>query len=293
MSKTQAICWKNGKMMPARQATVSIFDHGFLYGDGVFEGIRFYHNTAFRLTAHLQRLQYSAQAIGLGLPLSMRELAQAVHEVIEHAPNAHGYLRLIVTRGEGNLGINPESCAKPNVFIIADDVHVVAQNTRQQGANIIIATTRKLALDGLDPRVKSLNYLNHILARMEANHAGADEALMLNANGFIAEGSADNVFIVQGNDLITPPSTDGALAGITRQVILDLAQDAGLYPMEKSIGAYDVYNADACFLTGTGAELIPVRSVDGRALKSCPGKAFEKLASLFQKTIEQECLQHD
>jgi len=290
MSKTQAICWKNGEIIPAHQATVSIFDHGFLYGDGIFEGIRFYHNTAFRLTAHLQRLQYSAQAIGLGLPLSMHELTQAVQETIEHTPNTDGYLRLIVTRGEGNLGINPKSCTKPNVFIIADDVHVVAQDTKQQGANIIIASTRKLTLDGLDPRVKSLNYLNHILARMEANHAGADEALMLNANGFIAEGSADNVFIVQGNHLITPPSTDGALAGITRQVILDLAHDAGLQPMEKSIGAYDVYNADACFLTGTGAELIPVRSVDGRLLKSCPSKTFEKLASLFQETITKECL---
>ena len=290
MPETQAICWKNGEIMPAHQATVSVFDHGFLYGDGIFEGIRFYHNTAFRLTAHLQRLAYSAQAIGLSLPLSIQELTQAIYETIEHAANADGYLRLIVTRGEGNLGINPKSCSKPNVFIIADDVHVVAQDTKQQGANIIIASTRKLTLDGLDPRVKSLNYLNHILARIEANHAGADEALMLNANGFIAEGSADNVFIVQGNHLITPPSTDGALAGITRQVILALAHDAGLQPMEKSIGAYDVYNADACFLTGTGAELIPVRSVDGRALKSCPSKAFEKLASLFQETIAKECL---
>jgi len=290
MSETQAICWKNGEIIPAHQATVSIFDHGFLYGDGIFEGIRYYHNTPFRLNAHLQRLARSAQAIGLQLPQSIQELNHAVQQTINHTSSSDGYLRLIVTRGEGCLGINPQSCTKPNTFIIADNVQVIDKELKQKGANIIIASTRKLTLDSLDPRIKSLNYLNHILARMEANHAGADEALMLNANGFIAEGSADNVFIIQDENLITPPVNDGALEGVTRQIILDIAKNAGLNPIEKSIASYDAYNADACFLTGTGAELIPVRSIDGRILKSCPSKASEKLACLFQETIEKECL---
>ncbi len=287
--KKQPICWQNGSIKPAHQATVSVFDHGFLYGDGVFEGIRFYHHTPFRLDEHLSRLAASAQAIALTMPLSHAQWRDAVRQTIAHAPSAHGYLRLIVTRGEGSLGINPQSCAKPNALIIADEVQVVSQASRQQGADIIIASTRKPAADALNPRIKSMNYLNPILARIEANHAGADEALMLNAHGFIAEGSADNVFIVQGNRVITPPVSDGALAGITRAVILELAREAGLQAVEQSITAYDVYHADACFLTGTGAELIPVRSVDGRTLRSCPGKIFETLATRFAQTIEKEC----
>ncbi|WP_287963028.1 aminotransferase class IV, partial [Alcanivorax sp.] len=200
-----------------------------------------------------------------------------------------GYIRLIVTRGKGCLGINPENCKRPTTLIIADHLRMVGEESRRQGCRLIIASTRKLALDGLDPRVKSLNYLNHIMARIEANHAGADEALLLNSQGHIAEGTADNVFVVKDGVLITPPATDGALAGITRAAILELARTSGMKAIERSLAAYDIYTADACFLTGTGAELIPVAEVDGRKMKDCPGPTFDRLNQAFHSLIEQEC----
>ena len=221
---SSAVCWLNGKIVAAEQARISVFDHGLLYGDGVFEGIRFYNGKAFRLRAHLERLLLSARAIALEIPYSIEALTNAVLETIAAAPDSNGYLRMVVTRGVGPLGIDPSRCHSPQLFIIADSLHMVSDRVRTEGAKIIIAATRRLGADGLDPRIKSLNYLNHILARMEATHAGADEAILLNSAGRIAEGSADNIFLVRKNELLTPPVIEGALDGITRQVVLELAE---------------------------------------------------------------------
>lgn len=284
----QPACWLNGKRVAPQQAVVSVFDHGLLYGDGVFEGIRFYNGRAFRLQAHLDRLALSARAIALNLPYTPTQLADAVVETIAAAGVSEGYLRLVVTRGVGPLGLDPTRCHSPSVFIIADRLQLVSGETRSQGAKVIIAATRRLGPDGLDPRIKSLNYLNHILARLEASHAGADEAILLNSAGRVAEGSADNLFIVRNGELLTPPVMEGALDGITRQVVLELAVELGIPHREIPLAPYDVFVADECFLTGTGAELIPVASVDGRALGPCPGPFFTAIQAAFRECVERE-----
>ena len=282
------VCWRNGQIVPLEQATVSVFDHGLLYGDGVFEGIRFYSGRAFRLQAHLERLFLSARAIALEIPYSIEQLTQAVIETIAAAPEANGYLRLVVTRGPGPLGIDPSRCHSPVVFIVADRLQLVSERVRSEGAKVIIAATRRLGPDGLDPRIKSLNYLNHILARMEATHAGADEAILLNSAGRIAEGSADNIFIVQRGELLTPPVIEGALDGITRQVVLELAEKLGIKSREIPLAPYDLFTADECFLTGTGAELIPVGYADGRKIPQCPGPIYSRLAEAFRELVGTE-----
>ena len=264
-----------------------MLDHGLLYGDGVFEGIRFYHGTAFRLEAHLRRLRASARAIGLDVPWTASFITAAIGELIDAAATADGYLRLIITRGVGRLGIDPSRCVNPALIIIADTLELVSPKIRKRGASLIIAATRRLPPDGLDPRIKSLNYLNHILARIEANHAQADEAILLNQHGHVAEGSADNVFVVRNSELLTPPASDGALAGITREVILELARDNGIPAREVTLAPYDLYTADECFLSGTGAELIPVRDIDGRQTAACPGIIYKKLAAAFRALVAE------
>lgn len=281
--------WLNGRIVPAAQACIPLTDHGLLYGDGVFEGIRFYHGRALRLTQHLERLYRSARALCLVLPYSAHELAAAVAETIASFGAANGYLRVVATRGEGKLGLDPKSCARPNLFIIADALAMVSTEVRTQGARVIISATRRLSPDGLDPRIKSLNYLNHIMARMEAANAGADEAILLNAQGRVTEGTADNIFIVRAGALYTPPISDGALQGITRALVMELGLALGIACTEASLSAYDLYTADECFLTGTGAELIPVREVDGRVLTSSPGPVFGRVQQAFQALIEREC----
>lgn len=282
------VCWMNGQLVAAEQASVSVFDHGLLYGDGVFEGIRFYRGRAFRLQAHLERLLLSARAIGLKIPYSEEELALAVEETIIASTTSDGYLRLVVTRGPGPLGVDPSHCHAPAVFIIAASLQLVSARVREVGAKVVIAATRRLGPDGLDPRIKSLNYLNHVLARMEATHAGADEAILLNAAGRVAEGSADNVFIVRRGELLTPPVIEGALDGITRQVVLELAEKLGLPHKEMPLAPYDLFTADECFLTGTGAELIPVAEVNGRSMVSCPGPVYRQLAAAFRQLVVAE-----
>ena len=284
----QARCWIDGSIMPASEAKISVFDHGFLYGDGVFEGVRFYNGKAFRLPLHLKRLQRSAQALQLAIPLSADELAQAVAELIAASPLSDGYLRIIVTRGVGVLGINPTTCQQPSVIIIADQLQMVSDVQREQGVRAIIASTRRLTPDRLDSRIKSLNYLNAILARMEANFAGVEEAVLLNDRGCVAEGTADNLFIVSDGVLLTPPATEGALAGITRQTVLELAAANGIPAREAVLTPYDLYNADECFLTGTGAKLIPVREIDGRKIAACPGAIYQQLAAAFAALIQRE-----
>ena len=286
--KRTAACWLNGEIVPLYEARISVFDHGLLYGDGVFEGIRFYRGRPFRLAPHLARLQASAAAIGLSIPYDEPALELAVQETISAFGAPDGYLRLVVTRGEGRLGLDPSSCRRPNTFVIADQLALVSDAVRRDGARVIIASTRRLPLDGLDPRVKSLNYLNHILARMEASNAEADEAILLNAAGHVTEGSADNIFIVRRGAVLTPPPIDGALEGITRETVMQLAVELGIAVGETTLAPYDLYTADECFLTGTGAELIPVREIDGRVLRYCPGPAFTALQKAFAELVERE-----
>ena len=209
-------------------------------------------------------------------------------ETIDAFDEPDGYLRLVTTRGDGRLGIDPRSCGKPNAFIIADQLALVPGEVREKGARLIITATRRLGPDGLDPRIKSLNYLNHILARLEANQAGADEAILLNHAGHVTEGSAENLFIVVDGALLTPPVTDGSLEGVTRGVVLELAEKLGIPFAEKSLAPYDLYTADECFLAGTGAELIPVREISGRPLTAAPGPVFTRLQRAFAELVEEE-----
>ncbi|MBD9363011.1 branched-chain-amino-acid transaminase [Methylomonas fluvii] len=286
---THSITWLNGQLLPTSQATVPVNDHGLLYGDGVFEGIRIYRRRAFRLQKHLQRLALSARAIALEIPLSSDELTAVIEQLIDAFPDDDGYIRLMVTRGEGPLGLNPKSCTQANIIAIADQLTMIAIDELQAGARLMVSSVRRLSADGLDPRIKSLNYLNHILAKIEANHAGADEAILLNAQGRVAEGTADNIFIVRNGRLLTPPCSEGALEGITRELVLQLGQADGIETSEQPLGVYDLYAADECFLTGTGAELIAVASIDCRSLPSCPGPVFQRLQQAFRRTIDQEC----
>jgi branched-chain amino acid aminotransferase len=286
---TAGVCWIDGDVLPLEQARVPVLDHGLLYGDGVFEGIRFYAGVPFMLTEHLHRLRHSARAIALEVPWQDDRLAQITSNVIQAFEDDDGYIRMIVTRGEGPLGIDPAACKAPRLIVIAGRLEMAGHTARSAGVRLIIAATRRLPPDGLDPRIKSLNYLNHVLARIEARHAGADEAVLLNSQGRVTEGTADNLFIVQGGILLTPPVIEGALPGITRELILRLAGEMGIETHERSMAAYDLYTADECFLTGTGAELIPVREIDGRAMKACPGPVFQRCNEAFRQAIQKHC----
>jgi branched-chain amino acid aminotransferase len=283
-----AACWLNGKLVPVDQARLSVFDHGLLYGDGVFEGIRFYNGSSFRLQEHLHRLELSARAIALGIPYDRDALEQAIRETIDAFGSPEGYIRLVVTRGDGRLGIDPRSCRRPNVFILADQLALVPREVRDGGARLIIAATRRLGPDGLDPRVKSLNYLNHILARIEANQTGADEAVLLNHAGFVTEGTAENIFIAVDGMLFTPPVTDGALDGVTRKAVIEVARDLDIPCQEKRLAPYDLFTADECFLAGTGAELIPVREIAGRPMKNSDRPVFARLRQGFAERVAEE-----
>ncbi|APZ43214.1 branched-chain-amino-acid transaminase [Acidihalobacter ferrooxydans] len=281
-----SMCWLDGQFVSPAEASISVFDHGLLYGDGVFEGIRFYGRRVFRLSEHLARLQRSAAAILLQLPYSIETLAQVIEHFAKHYPEPSGYVRVVVTRGEGALGIDPRSCAHGSMFVIADRLALISEERRRQGARLITAATRRLPADGLDPRIKSLNYLNHILARIEANNVGADEAVLLNAQGHVTEGTTDNIFVVRDGRLLTPPVTDGALEGITREVILELAAELGIAHAECTLNLYDLYTADECLLSGTGAELIPVAEIDGRRMRRCPGPITDALQTAYTRCVE-------
>ncbi|HJL60442.1 MAG TPA: branched-chain-amino-acid transaminase [Pseudomonadales bacterium] len=277
-------CSINGLMCSAEDATLSVADHGLLYGDGVFEGLRFYQKQVFRLYQHLVRLQDSAKAINLELPISTDEIVRSIKEVIEASGLSDGYIRLLVTRGEGAMGLDPGNCVNPKAIIIVDELAMVAPKARLHGVNVIIASIRRLSVDQLDPRIKSLNYLNQILAKQEANIAGADEAILLNQSGRIAEGTADNVFVVRDNQLLTPPVSEGALDGVTRSVVMDLARGLGIHCSEALLASYDLFTADECFLTGTGAELIPVASISGRELPP-ERPVYSRLAGAFRNLV--------
>ena len=285
----QALCWMNGHIQPAHQAHISVFDHGLLYGDGIFEGLRFYHGKTFMLQAHLQRLQRSADAIALALPFSIPEIEQAIEQLIQRYHADSGYLRLVVTRGAGSLGIDPQKCAKGSLFIIADELSVVNTHHLEQGIKLHVATTRRTPAECLDPKIKSLNYLNNILARIEANQAGMDEALMLNMRGYVSEGTVDNLFIVTQGVLKTPALGDGLLEGITRSVIIDIASELGIHCEQTSLQLQDLLQAEECFLTGTGAELISVSQIGQHVLECSTQPLLPKIRAAFQGKIDQCC----
>ena len=284
-----ALCWINQVIKPACDAAISVFDHGLLYGDGVFEGLRFYQGKTFMLEAHLQRLQQSADAIGLQLPYSLGQIEDAIGQLIDAYSGDSGYLRLVVTRGEGSLGIDPRKCARANLFIIADELVVMDISDPAQGISLHVAQVRRTPAQCLDPKVKSLNYLNNILARMEASRAGCDEALMLNTEGYVSEGSVDNIFIVSEGVLKTPPLEDGMLAGITRAVVIEVATQVGIPCAQTSLRVDDLLQAGECFLTGTGAELIPVRQIDGKRLAPSSQPLLPTIMQGFKNSIAQYC----
>ena len=272
----------DGKYCDEKNAKISVFDHGLLYGDGIFEGIRAYNGRVFKLKEHIDRLFYSAKAILLDIPISHAEMMKAVVNTCRKNKLRDCYIRLVVTRGIGTLGLNPNRCKRGSVIIIADKIQVYPKEMYDNGMAIVtVATTRNLH-SALNPAIKSLNYLNNILAKIEANIAGVEEAIMLNSEGFVAECTADNIFILKGGKMYTPPLSAGALYGITRGVVMDMAQEAGIPVSEPNLTRYDVFNADECFLTGTGAELIPVTKVDGRVIGTGkPGTITKSLVKSY------------
>ncbi len=279
----------DGKFVEAADAKISVFDHGLLYGDGIFEGIRLYQGNVFRLEQHLERLWYSAKAIMLEIPIPRPEMAVAVCESCRQNGLRDGYIRLVVTRGVGDLGLSPWLCPKPSVFIIADKISLYPPEYYATGLAIVTVPTRRLGPASLPPAVKSLNYLNNILAKLEARQAGALEAVMLNDQGFVAECTGDNIFIVHHGRLFTPAAQEGALKGITRDTIFDIAASLGVPLEEHQLTRYDLWNADECFLTGTGAEVVPVVKLDGREIGSGkPGPISHRVLAEFHRRVVAE-----
>lgn len=272
----------DGKFYNEATAKISVFDHGLLYGDGVFEGIRAYNGRVFKLREHIDRLFASAKAILLEIPLSHAAVMKATIDTCRRNKLRDGYIRLVVTRGVGTLGLDPNRCAKPSVIIIAGAIQLYPPELYQKGMSIVTVPTTRNLVNAVNPAIKSLNYLNNILAKIEAINAGVQEAIMLNAEGFVAECTGDNLFIVKDGRLYTPPLSAGALYGITRQTVIELAREGGISVSEPNITRYDVFNADECFLTGTGAELIPVTKVDGRIIgNGRPGPVFGDLVTRY------------
>ena len=274
----------DGNFYDQSEAKVSVFDHGLLYGDGVFEGIRFYHDRVFRLEEHIDRLWDSAKAIALEIPMSRSEVIAAALETIRQNDLHDGYIRLLVTRGVGSLGLSPDSCRRPSVIIIAATITLYPEELYRKGLTMVTCATRRISPAALSPRIKSMNYLNNILAKIEAQEAGAAEGLMLNEQGYVAECTGDNLFIVKGDQIWTPPLNAGLLKGVTRDVVFELAEKAQLRIQERELTRYDVYTADECFLTGTAAEVIPAVQLDRRLIgNGQPGPVTLRLIELFRE----------
>ncbi|QKS70685.1 branched-chain-amino-acid transaminase [Paenalkalicoccus suaedae] len=271
------------------EAVVSVYDHGFLYGDGVFEGIRVYSGNIFKLDEHLKRLYQSAQSIMLEIPYTKEELQQIIIETIRKNELDTAYIRLVVSRGQGNLGLDPASCARPRLVVIAEALSLFPKELYQRGLSLGSVATRRNRPDVLSPQVKSLNYLNNILVKLEANQAGVDEALMLNDQGYVTEGSADNIFIVKNKKIVTPPVYLGALEGITRNAIIDLARTLNYEVVEAPFTRHDVYVADEVFLTGTAVEVIAAVQVDGRKIgEGIPGDVTNHLLAAFREIVTRD-----
>jgi branched-chain amino acid aminotransferase len=273
-----------GEYVDKNEAVVSVYDHGFLYGDGVFEGIRVYEGNIFKLDEHLNRLYDSAKSIMLQVPYEKEELEEIIAETVRKNKLETAYIRVVVSRGAGNLGLDPASCSNPRVVVIAEALALFPKELYERGVRLASVSSRRNRPDVLPPQVKSLNYLNNILVKMEANQAGVDEALMLNDQGYVTEGSADNIFIVKNGTIFTPPTYLGALEGITRNAIIDLAKEKGYEMKEQPFTRHDVYVADEVFLTGTAAEVIAVVEVDQRQVgDGTPGVVTNHLLSEFRK----------
>jgi branched-chain amino acid aminotransferase len=279
----------NGQFVDQADAKISVFDHGFLYGDGIFEGIRLYSGCIFRLEEHLERLEYSAKAILLDLPWTRKQISDATCESCRVNGLKDGYIRLIVTRGVGSLGLSPKSCATPQLIIIADKIQLYPPEFYEQGLKIITVPTRRCNPAALPPTIKSLNYLNNILAKIEAQNLGYHEAVMLNDQGYIAECTGDNLFLVHKGRLLTPPFSAGALSGITRGAVLDIAKQLKLTVEEKNLTRYDAWIADEIFITGTAAEVVAIIEMDGRVIGTGkPGATTRKITAAFKRIVKKD-----
>ncbi|RLS53587.1 MAG: branched-chain-amino-acid transaminase [Planctomycetota bacterium] len=282
------IVFMNGTLVSENDAKVSVFDHGLLYGDGVFEGLRSYGGQVFRLDAHIDRLWESAKAICLEIPMSKKEVSSAVNATLEANQLVDGYVRLVVTRGAGSLGLDPNRTSHPQVIVIADTITLYPREFYDKGLSIITASTQRTHSAALSPRIKSLNYLNNIMAKLEGLRAGCVEALMLNHKGEVAECTGDNIFVVRSGTLVTPPSDAGILEGITRGAVIELAEAAKIDCQEKTLVRHDLYTADECFLTGTAAEVIPVVEIDSRSIgNGVPGPITKRLTADFHLMVRR------
>jgi len=278
----------NGELLEKENAKISVYDHGLLYGDGVFEGIRAYGGNVFRCEAHIKRLYESAKAIGLEIPLSRQEMTDAIYQTLRANDLEDAYVRAVVTRGPGTLGLDPTECHDPKVIIITDSIALYPDSFYENGLELVTVPTIRNHPAALSPRIKSLNYLNNILAKIEALQAGVVEAIMLNQSGYVAECSGDNICIFSGGKLQTPPSHAGILEGITRGVVMKLAKKMDIPVEERQLTRFDLYVADECFLTGTAAEIVPVVRIDSRDIgDGKPGKLTRQLRSLFQEQIQK------
>lgn len=281
--------YMNGKLVEREKAVISVFDHGLLYGDGVFEGIRSYDNLVFKLKEHIDRLYRSAEAIRLKIPMTKPKMVEAVILTLKANNLSNGYIRLVVTRGPGDLGLDPRKCGKATVFIIADKIALYPNEFYQKGLAIVTAATRRNFPRSLDPRIKSLNYLNNILAKIDAIKAGVEEAIMLTYDDYVAECTGDNIFVVRGGELLTPPADVGALEGVTRDAVIGLARGMRIPCYEKMLKMDDLYGSEEVFLTGTAAEIIPVITIDGRKINGgSPGDKTLKLMAEFRKLTKTD-----
>jgi branched-chain amino acid aminotransferase len=279
----------DGQLVDKADAKISVFDHGLLYGDGIFEGIRIYDGNIFRLDEHLERFEFSAKALMLNMPWSRAEISQAVCDTCRANELSNGYIRLLATRGEGDLGLSPWNCPKPSLIVIADTIELYPEEYYEQGLKIVTVPTRRMNPAALSPAIKSLNYLNNIMGKIEAQQFGALEAIMLNDQGLVAECTGDNVFVVQKGHIYTPSAQQGALKGITRDTIFDIAAELDVPIAEHELTRYDIWNADECFLTGTGAEVIPVVALDGREVGGgSPGPLFKRVRESFSRRVRSE-----
>lgn len=284
----------NGKFFEKNDAKISVFDHGFLYGDGVFEGIRVYERLIFKAWEHIERLYESAHSIMLKIPMSKDQVAQAMVRTLKENKLENAYVRLIVSRGEGDLGLDPRKCkGKETVVIIADKITLYPDKLYREGMDIITVATARNAHEALNPQIKSLNYLNNIMAKIEANNSGYEEALMLNDQGYVAECTGDNIFIISKGELYTPPECMGALRGVTRDTVLEIARKLGIKVHEHVFTRHELFISDECFLTGTAAEIIPVVRVDGRLIgEGKPGRITLALMKKFREATRKEGLKY-
>ncbi len=280
----ERLVYIDGRFYPASEAKVSVYDHGLLYGDGVFEGIRVYDGLVFKLKEHVDRMYDSAKVIKLDIPMSKEEMVKAVVETLKVNKIRDGYVRIVVTRGVGDLGLDPRKCPKPTVIIIADAIQIYDTEAKEKGLTAIISSIRRDSVDATSHEAKTLNYLNSILAKIEANNAGVDEAIMLDHRGFVSEGTGDNIFIVKDGVVYTPPRTAGILPGITRACVIQLCRELGIPIVEKDLTVVELYTADEVFVTGTAAEVMPVTVINGRPIgDGRPGPITKKLMEEFRR----------